>query len=314
MNIPALLHNLLRLKRPHKGAGELKAQALVMNELQGMGLVPEVDRHGNISCRVGEDNGAVFTAHLDTVHRVDGDLLIYGLAETGELVADDAETNKPAVLGADDAAGVYLLTELARAETPGLYLFFVGEEVGGIGSSNYVKDNPGFSASFVVSFDRRGYSDVITHQGYYRTASDEFASAIAVRLNRGMPSEKPLYAACDGGIYTDSKEFAGVVPECTNISVGYFNEHTTHETLDLEHLLALRTALLSIDWAELPIKRVPEDENSLPWQDYFTDGGTLPTRYSLHKHSTALRAKCMEESLTFGEVLAFLDEVEEYIR
>jgi hypothetical protein len=114
----------------------------------------------------------------------------------------------------------------------------------------------------VVSFDRRGYSDVITHQAFYRTASDDFAAALSAELN-GLGMD---YKPCDGGMYTDSKEFAEIVPECTNISVGYFSEHTKSESLDLPHLLRLRDALICIDWTKLPIRRVPEPDT--PWQGY----------------------------------------------
>lgn len=160
---------------------------------------------------------------------------------------------------------------MIKAHKPGLYLFFVGEECGGIGSSAYVKDNPSFSANMVVSFDRRGTKDIITHQGGYETCSSKFAKGLAHALN--LQNVDFEYKPCDGGVYTDSREFAEIVPECTNIAVGYYNEHTAKEFQDLHHLLALRDAVLAVDWHKLPIDRVPEPD--VPWQSFY-DNRDLP--------------------------------------
>ena len=195
------------------------------------------------------------------MHHGDGAQVIFVIDGTNEIVADGMD-GKASVLGADDAAGVYLLTEMIKAKKPGRYLFFVGEECGGLGSSFYVENNPGFSADMVVSFDRKALSSVITHQGYSRTCSDVYAEALSTALN--LQNSGFEYKPDDGGVYTDSKEFAHIVPECTNISVGYYNEHTTKELLDLPHLLELTAACIAVDWHALPIDREPEPE--LPWQ------------------------------------------------
>ena len=47
------------------------------------------------------------------------------------------------------------------------------------------------------------------------------------------------------------------VPECVNVSVGYYNEHTSRESLDLTYLLKLSEAVLIIDWNSLPTVRNP---------------------------------------------------------
>lgn len=186
--------------------------------------------------------------------------MLFVVEGTNEVVADTLD-GKASVLGADDAAGVYTLTEMIAAGVPGRYLFFVGEECGGIGSSRYVLNNPDYQSNMVVSFDRKALSSVITHQGGYRTCSDEFATALSSALNLQEPSFE--YRPDSSGVYTDSKEFAHIVPECTNISVGYYNEHTTRELLDLPHLLALTQACIKLDWSALPIRRDPEQD--VPW-------------------------------------------------
>ena len=55
------------------------------------------------------------------------------------------------------------------------------------------------------------------------------------------------------GIYTDSAQFTSIVSECTNISVGYYNEHTTSERQDILHLERLCEVVCKLDWENLPI-------------------------------------------------------------
>ncbi|QFP93606.1 hypothetical protein [Pectobacterium phage CX5] len=261
--IPTILRVLLMLRRPYGSVQEETARTIVQDYVSAYDWVTtEVDTHGNLLCQIGEDNGVVFTAHLDTVHYTGGtqDLFVLDL-EQGAFIGADCD-GKGSVLGADDAAGIFLMTELMRVRTPGKYFFFIGEEQGGIGSSAFVNDNPEFSANMVVSFDRRGTTSIITHQGGYRTCSDTFGTALAKELNING-SNKLAYRIDDCGLYTDSREFAELVPECTNISVGYFHEHTAKETLNLTHLLNLRDALLKVKWLSLPTVRVPEPDE--PW-------------------------------------------------
>jgi di/tripeptidase len=315
--IPEQLRALLSIRRPHGGKGEALAQMLVQEHARDCGFNPIKDRHGNIEVRVGLRSDLVFTAHLDTVHREDGTQVLFLIEDTDEIVADGLD-GKASVLGADDASGVYLLLEMIKAKRPGRYLFFVGEECGGIGSSAYVRDNPNFSALMVVSFDRRGTKNIITHQAGYCTASNTFALALAKALNKVNPEFE--YAPCDGGMYTDSKEFAEMVPECTNISVGYYSEHTPKESQDLVHLLRLRDAVISIDWSALPISRIPEPD--YPWGNYnqydldvpgHRDISARPSKLQMIKACTDLRRDAWENGLDFTDLDDFITLVEAYI-
>jgi len=103
----------------------------------------------------------------------------------------------------------------------------------------------------VISFDRYGDNSVITHQMGFRTASDAFANSFADALS--MPQLKPD----TGGSYTDSNEYAEIVPECTNISVGYYSQHSTTESQDLAYLEKLVYALENADWSKLVYERDP---------------------------------------------------------
>ena len=130
----------------------------------------------------------------------------------------------------------------------------MGEEGGGIGAK-VVSDDQALLKQFdrAIAFDRRNNSSVITHQGYGRCCSDAFAEALSDKFNdAGL-----LYMPDDGGVYTDTAEFVDVIPECTNISIGYMAEHTDREALDILHFRHLADAVLSFDWDNLPTERDP---------------------------------------------------------
>jgi len=154
-------------------------------------------------------------------------------------------------LGADDTAGVFLMTEMIARNVPGRYVFHFGEERGCVGSEALVRENPAWLADIkiAIALDRKGTQDVITHQGG-RTCSDDFARDLAQGIGMG-------YAPSDQGIYTDTERYASVVPECTNVSVGYEGAHTSREYLDARHVIALLARLCALDARVLGVYRDP---------------------------------------------------------
>jgi hypothetical protein len=83
------------------------------------------------------------------------------------------------------------------------------------------------------------------------TCSQTFAVVLCEELNgHGL-----RLAPDDGGIVTDTYTFKDVVPECTNISVGFANAHSDREWLDVVYLQRLRQAALAVDWESLPTCR-----------------------------------------------------------
>ena len=141
------------------------------------------------------------------------------------------------------------------AGVEGRYIFTVGEESGGIGSSalagHWLE-----RMDFAVGFDRKGYDSVITHQGGSRTCPEKFAEALADEL--GMTPDPT-------GVFTDTALWAGEVQCCTNISVGYFGAHTTKEKVNAHWLdNALIPLLVDLDWSALPITEREKDDH---WDD-----------------------------------------------
>lgn len=206
------------------------------------------DKFGNYFITVGENFTSMFTCHLDTASR---EFVQVKHKHTHKFIETDGST----ILGADDKAGMTVLLWMISKGVPGLYYFFIGEEVGCIGSRALSNEFKWEQINKVVSFDRRGTNSVITEQLYGRCCSDKFAQALSDQLNEVESTFK--YAPDDTGIVTDSAQFIDLVPECTNISVGYYNEHTGKEKQDIDHLYKLCHAVTKIDWETLPIERVP---------------------------------------------------------
>ena len=201
------------------------------------------DEYGNYYYEIGNSN-TIFTSHLDTVTKEQ--------KFVNHVIEDKfIKTDGNSILGADDKAGITVLLTMIKHDVPGLYYFFIGEEVGCIGSGLASVNTKFKEYKKMVSFDRRGESSVITHQSWVRTCSDKFANALCKQfLNQGMK-----YNIDNTGVYTDSAEFTEVISECTNISVGYYNEHTTTEKQNLEHLTDLCNACIGIKWQDLPSTR-----------------------------------------------------------
>ncbi|MBC2806586.1 M28 family peptidase [Rhizobium ruizarguesonis] len=212
----------------------------------------KADKWGNMVLKIGKNPRILFSSHMDTVHSFDG--RNESLKFDGQFLTQTFAN----CLGADDTAGVFLMLELAKAKIEGVYVIHFGEEIGCVGSSALAKNNPDFfkDIDIAIAFDRMGYDDIITHQGHRRTASDAFALSLAAELGGSFkPSDK--------GVYTDTREYAHLVAECTNISVGYFKQHSRDEKQDIRFLLALREALLQVRWENLVVERQPADEE--PW-------------------------------------------------
>lgn len=219
------------------------------------------DKHGNYFYEIGKSETA-FTCHLDTACKDQ-------VSVTHVFEKNIIKTDGKSILGADDKAGMTVLLYLIQNKIPGLYCFFIGEEVGCIGSGYAAEDiNPFQNFKRMISFDRRGTTSVITHQSSKRCCSDDFGKALADALNLGGLSMK----IDDTGVYTDSAEFTLIIPECTNISVGYYKEHTLTEHQDIEHLEALCKAAAKVDWESLPTVRDTKDVDYKPYRSWKYSG------------------------------------------
>ncbi len=207
------------------------------------------DKFGNYFITVGENYTTMFTCHLDTASK---DFIEINHTFKDNYIKSDGTT----ILGADDKAGMTVLLYMIQHKVPGLYYFFIGEEVGCIGSRSLSSEFEYQNITKVVSFDRRGTHSIITEQWYGRCCSNQFALALGKEFNDA--DETLSLVPDDTGIITDSAQFIDLVNECTNISVGYYNEHTVNEKQDIEYLVKLCKACVKVNWEGLPIIRNTE--------------------------------------------------------
>ena len=231
-------------------------------------LNPELqkDEFGNLFIKIGESD-VMFTSHLDTATSA---LTQVNHVFDGKIIKTDGKS----ILGADDKAGVTIMLYMIENKIPGLYYFFLGEEVGCVGSrkvANVQKDQKVEGINKVISFDRRGNDSVITFQSSQRCCSDVFGEALSKQLN--LADDTFSYKNDPTGILTDSVQFIKIYSECTNISVGYRSEHTFSEQQDIEHLTKLAEACLLVDWNGLPVDRDPSKT------EYKSYGGYSDSRY-----------------------------------
>lgn len=251
------LITMLRFKRPMGSRTELNFRKWFLMGLPNAWLDPFNNIHVLVARKDGSWPTTIWSSHTDTVHMREGYQKV--MVEKGIVSLPLTEMSN--CLGADCTVGVWIMRELALAGVPGHYVFHHGEERGCIGSRNAVKQKPNFfrRANCVIAFDRRGKDEVITFQRGGRTCSDVFARSVAAMLPKG-------YAPSDRGIYTDSAEYAGLVPECTNIGVGYQGEHTDNEHLDLAVPMRIVSSILD-NWDErnLTIARDPKAEQESKW-------------------------------------------------
>ena len=260
MNIKDKFLELTNRTYPHGTEEELFP--VLFNTVNGL----EKDEFGNLFIKIG-DSDVMFTSHLDTA--TSANTTVNHVFE-GDIIKTDGKS----ILGADDKAGVAIMLNMIEHNIPGLYYFFLGEEVGCIGSKKVAavqKENKIEGINKVISFDRRGTNSVITYQSGKRCCSNNFGKTLAAQLNQA--DSEFVYEIDPTGILTDSVQFISIYPECTNISVGYQSEHTFSETQNIAHLTKLAEACLKVDWNSLPVER---DPSTVEYKSYNSGGWGNP--------------------------------------
>lgn len=219
------------------------------NMLVSMGFV----RHqtGNYILKLGEKSRTLFVAHLDTADTMP--MKIEQVVDADGYIFTDGST----ILGADDRAGLAVLLYLISQNIPGTYLLTVGEEAGLVGAYAILPYITKGRFDRAIEFDRMDKNEIITHQMKQRCASRTFARALAKQFRKHSDGVINLVPS-DRGSYTDTKLFKSLIPECTNIAIGYTGQHTTYESQDGSYLLTIAHAAAKVDWESLPVDNEPE--------------------------------------------------------
>lgn len=300
------LAKILSWKRAHLTESELAFRKWLKDEIKARGGVTHEEEQGCILVQVrhplteqdtlaGEAHGRVahqlFSCHIDTMHdsKPKKDEAWYQDIEYdanfGHIFLAKKDKVSGNCLGADDGAGVWIMLEMIAAQVPGNYLFHVGEERGFIGANAMKWNRKDWLKSFkhAIAFDRPVADDVVTHQGAERCCSDKFSEALAAALNEAAPG-LTMAGKKHGGV-TDTSKYLDLIPECTNVGVGYWQQHGQNETLNYAHLVALRDACIRVDWATLPCERDPsvKDYTSSGWghgTSYYGQRGNYQGTYN----------------------------------
>ncbi len=257
------LLDMLQYKRP---AGSKSERKFINRFIRPLGVYQ--DAIGNlikaIPCADGTASPVLWSSHTDTVHR-------HGGRQSLTIVNDIAKAPASDCLGADCTTGVWLMVNMIARGIPGLYVFHRMEEVGGIGSSHIAKETPELLAgiNYAIAFDRYGTTSVITHQGS-RCCSNAFADSLIDQLGAKH------WQRDDGGTFTDTANYTDLIAECTNISVGYYNQHRSSETQDIGFALDLLETICDLDHATLVCERIAgttEYDNYGVWSNRYYQPG-----------------------------------------
>jgi hypothetical protein len=261
-------------------------------------LKPEIDSFGNLIVRVGTSK-VLWSSHTDTVHEKGGRQEVHHDGSYAKFFTFDKESN---CLGADCTTGVWLMIEMIHAKVPGVYVFHRAEEIGCQGSKFIAKHTPELLAGieFAIAFDRMKTGSIITFQNGTRCCSEEFATSLGGAIGLGMKSD-------DTGMFTDTASYTALIGECTNISVGYYEQHGWNEWQDVPFVLSLREKMLAFDESKLVSKRKPGDYESKwknwgyygsSWQDdmyYYGDDKDLREMTRLIRQNASLLARALKD-------------------
>lgn len=180
------------------------------------------DQVGNIYVTKGEaETYPSIVAHLDQVQKIHSK--DFEAIETKDIILGFSKKNKRQEgLGADDKVGVWIGLKCLLKYDAIKVVFFVGEEVGCVGSGKC--DMEFFNdCRYVIQSDRRGSSDLITSiGGWTQLCSPEFIKDIKPELY-GYREEH--------GMITDVGQLKerGLKVSAINLSCGYYQPHTDHE-------------------------------------------------------------------------------------
>lgn len=167
---------------------------------------------------IAKGNEVGVIAHLDTVHKFppSEDSLYY-----------DQKKNtlwSPDGLGADDRAGVYIILKLLQTGARPTIIFTTDEEIGGLGAQAVVNAHPDnyLNLKYLIELDRQGAQDCV----FYKCRNSQFEAFIE---SYGFKTTWGTFS--DISIIAPKWNIAAV-----NLSVGYFDEHSYAERLNLTYL------------------------------------------------------------------------------
>ena len=223
----------------------------------------------------------MLVAHLDTVHSEPPKTICS--TEGGRILMS------PQGIGGDDRCGVYALTRLyecSEVHHPWL-LFTCNEESGCLGATAFAIDYldnklpKGLeNLKLIIELDRKGNNDAV----YYNCGNAELEDYITCM---GWKTE--------WGSYTDICEIAPVLEvAAVNLSIGYYNQHTKGEYINLHEVDTIIGRVMSIifdidelpryEWRESKYRYTPGKYTYGKYNNY---GGWANSLDYVYSHNTA---------------------------
>lgn len=262
---------MITYRRP---AGSETEELFIERFIDSLGATK--DEYGNRMLRIGTAP-VMWSCHTDTVHRLEGTQAI--VVKEGVVSIAPSSSANSNCLGADCTTGVWIMTEMIKAGVEGLYIFHREEECGAGGSKFIVNKTPEVvkGINFAIAFDRYGTTSIITNQ-CGRCCSNDFADS--------MIEQMPNFRRDSNGIFTDTAFYTGIIPECTNVSVGYMGHHSSSETQNLMFMDHVLDLMIGLDISKLRVSRdmtakaVSEKVNWQSWyeEENYDMGGWSPPR------------------------------------
>jgi hypothetical protein len=298
------LADLLTISRAAGGPGENYLIGRICALAKNVNADLVVDDYGNIFVTILNPDGGVptlmWTAHTDSVasrgEPYNSELGVYE-RDGPHILGLLTPNNGTSCLGADCGTGIWLMMSMIDAKKPGRYAFFRDEETGCQGSKWAAEYTPERFKGVIhaIAFDRAGTTDIITSQHGSRCASEAFATSLSQILCVASGGKIDLHSAV--GVYTDTAELVSLVPECSNISVGYNRQHTASETQDLTFAVMLRDALLAADFSTLVCDMTPASPRNKKkdwgWEGDWETGYDTDT-YTTYPVTAADEEECAE--------------------
>lgn len=190
------------------------------------------DSYGNLLAEKTYGGGTgptiLLNAHLDTVEEI----------VPGRVIVKDEHiwSSSEGILGADDRAGVAVVLSIAKhlnqSDFRGKvkFIFTVEEEIGLVGAK-HVEPYFLWDVDCAIVIDRRGKGDIVTSCW----GSIPFCSLKYGQFFETVAEEEGLTEwACTAGGSSDTRVWASRGIQSVNLSVGYGNEHTEDEYLDVK--------------------------------------------------------------------------------
>ncbi|MBP7213001.1 MAG: M20/M25/M40 family metallo-hydrolase [Anaerolineaceae bacterium] len=157
------------------------------------------------------------------------------------------------ILGADDRAGIVLILDvldvLIKTQIPChlKFAFTVEEETGQQGAEQ-INETFFQGLDFAISLDRKGTNDIVVRSSEYAYCIESEATFITECSKRLWKNPRLHFKPVQGGL-SDLRVWSQLgnpyIPS-VNLSIGYFDEHTPNERLELDSWHRVHDLLLEI--------------------------------------------------------------------